>query len=400
MSSGSSLGYSWIKKNQDGSRDTMIQDFSIDDKIQDSESNNQLINSKGVRFYQKRCSIYIKVIFVLLIINFSISSLLAISIKSKSNPTFIQDYLVNKINPDKMNLFKFKHPILDENRVERLNKDHQVLPIHSHNDYWRRIPLYDALKLGINSVEADVWYLPSTKDSTSNPPELYVGHRRLKLSSYKTLNSLYLSNLEQLLDEVNSQHQIPHNNTISDLKFHGVFDEDPEKTLYLIIDFKTEPNDTLRVLESHLESFIAKNYLTYYNTTSQSFHYGPITIMISGNIPIELIKQQKIRYTFIDAPLNDPNFVELFNNTNSIYSSSSLKRLTGSKSALGFNGLSDEQKTILQTKIQLAHEMGIKVRIWDTPNWPTTVRNSVWKDLLELGVDLLNVDDLIGAVTF
>lgn len=401
LSAESSPGLRWSDGEGDLKHEMMIETFSIQDTVsndpltrQSSESN--ISSSKGVRYYKSRCSIYTGIMLVLVILNLVLSSLLVISFKSKSSPTFLQDYLIGKFHPHEVNSIKFKHTLIDETRVERLNKDREVLPIHSHNDYWRKTPLYDALKLGINSVEADVWYLPSTKDSESNLPELYVGHKRFKLSSYKTLNSLYLSNLEQLLDEVND-HQLSNNNNDT---VHGVFDEYPEKTLYFIIDFKTSPNDTLRVLETHLQPFISKNYLTYYNTTSQQFHHGPITIMVSGNIPIELIKQQKIRYTFIDAPLQDPNFANNFDNTNSIYSSSSLKRLTGSKSALGFNGLSDEQKIKLKTKIQLAHEMGIKVRIWDTPNWPITVRNSVWKDLLELGVDLLNADDLLGAVTF
>jgi hypothetical protein len=28
---------------------------------------------------------------------------------------------------------------------------------HSHNDYWRRVPLYSALQAGCIGVEADVW---------------------------------------------------------------------------------------------------------------------------------------------------------------------------------------------------------------------------------------------------
>lgn len=163
---------------------------------------------------------------------------------------------------------------------------------------------------------------------------------------------------------------------------------------------KTHPNDTFKVLETFLIPFIEKDYLSFYDSTTSKFYKGPITIIISGNIPYELIKQQKYRFTFIDAPLDHDDFALKYDNTTSIYSSSSLKRLTGSNSALGFNGLSDEQKSILSSKFKMAHDLGIKVRVWDTPKWPLTIRNAVWKDLLELGVDLLNVDDLQGAVAF
>lgn len=31
------------------------------------------------------------------------------------------------------------------------------IPCHSHNDYWRRIPVFDAIHWGCTSIEADVW---------------------------------------------------------------------------------------------------------------------------------------------------------------------------------------------------------------------------------------------------
>lgn len=32
--------------------------------------------------------------------------------------------------------------------------------IHSHNDYWRDVPVYEALSHGVRSIEADVWLNP------------------------------------------------------------------------------------------------------------------------------------------------------------------------------------------------------------------------------------------------
>ncbi|KAJ3927407.1 MAG: hypothetical protein NXY57DRAFT_1025612 [Lentinula lateritia] len=34
--------------------------------------------------------------------------------------------------------------------------------IHSHNDYWRDVPLLTALSFGVASVEADVWFIDNT----------------------------------------------------------------------------------------------------------------------------------------------------------------------------------------------------------------------------------------------
>ena len=35
-------------------------------------------------------------------------------------------------------------------------------PFHSHNDYWRDLPFYSALRAGAVSVEADVWLINGT----------------------------------------------------------------------------------------------------------------------------------------------------------------------------------------------------------------------------------------------
>lgn len=59
---------------------------------------------------------------------------------------------------------------------------------HSHNDYWRNVPLFDALAAGCVGVEADVWL-----DKTSN--NLLVGHRASSLSADRTLQSAYIEPL-------------------------------------------------------------------------------------------------------------------------------------------------------------------------------------------------------------
>jgi hypothetical protein len=67
------------------------------------------------------------------------------------------------------------------------------MPCHSHNDYRRNVPLFDALHAGCTSVEADVWL-------TGNGTELYVGHHRHSLSRGRTLRSLYLDPLINMLN--------------------------------------------------------------------------------------------------------------------------------------------------------------------------------------------------------
>ena len=45
-------------------------------------------------------------------------------------------------------------------------RDVVPIPCHSHNDYWRRVPVFDAIHWGCTGIEADVWLFDD---------ELYVG---------------------------------------------------------------------------------------------------------------------------------------------------------------------------------------------------------------------------------
>lgn len=69
------------------------------------------------------------------------------------------------------------------------------IPCHSHNDYWRRVPLFDAIYAGCTSVEADVWLF-------DRDDELYVGHNTASLTPDRTLARLYVNPLMELLDKM------------------------------------------------------------------------------------------------------------------------------------------------------------------------------------------------------
>lgn len=77
-----------------------------------------------------------------------------------------------------------------------VTRDVLPIPVHSHNDYRRRMPLFDALYWGCTSVEADVWL-------RDGGDELYVGHDTGSLTNERTFRSLYVDPIAHLLDEVN-----------------------------------------------------------------------------------------------------------------------------------------------------------------------------------------------------
>ena len=68
---------------------------------------------------------------------------------------------------------------------------------NAHNDYWHRVPLYKGLAAGCTSTEADIWVTNYT-DGSHDP---LVGHSSKVLTPARTLRSLYLDPLREILSE-------------------------------------------------------------------------------------------------------------------------------------------------------------------------------------------------------
>ncbi|KAJ5159707.1 uncharacterized protein N7482_006711 [Penicillium canariense] len=293
----------------------------------------------------------------------------------------------------------------------------EVFPVgcHSHNDYWRRIPLFSALQAGCIGVEADVWLFDE---------ELYVGHTRSALTKRRTLRSLYVDPLVRILERQNPV--TPFQRT-PDQPPHGVFDTDPGQTLILLIDFKTDGAATWPAVITQLAPLRDRGYLTFFN--GRDIIPGPVTVVGTGNTPFDLLTANATyRDVFFDAPLDklvdddgiDPveigTFVSrvtrsaglgqglsgmperidshTFNITNSYYASVSFKKAVGFPWPFHFT---PHQMDLIRSQVRNAHRHGLKVRYWGLPSWPTSLRNHIWRILLQEGVDMLNVDDLAAA---
>ena len=285
----------------------------------------------------------------------------------------------------------------------RINITHNVIPVpcHSHNDYWRKHPLFDALRWGCISVEADVWYF----EDRSN--ELFVGHNTASLRPENTFRSLYVNPLVDILDSRNSY------NSFSDGQGYGIFDTDPKQTLVLLVDFKTDGHILYPHAKQQLEALRRKDYLSYWD--GSGFISRPVTVVGTGNAPFDLIlKERDHRDIFFDAPLDffgkaparrkkraqGQTGIDLvtspkdFNASNSYYASTSFS------ASIGFpwtGAVTGKQLELIRDQIKGAHQQGLKARYWETPNWPTSLRNYVWSVLVSQGTDILNVDDLRSA---
>ncbi|KAI4652049.1 hypothetical protein J4E93_002246 [Alternaria ventricosa] len=289
----------------------------------------------------------------------------------------------------------FDSSVLDKAQLLDITRDVTPVPCHSHNDYWRRVPLYDALRWGCTGVEADVWLFDE---------ELYVGHSTNALTQDGTFTSMYVDPLVKMLDHKNELGEFA---TSSDVK-NGIFDTEPAQTLVLLVDFKNNGHDIFPVVSQQLDALRQKGYLTYFNgnTTIE----GAITVVATGNAPFDLITANSTyRDIFFDAPLDklDEGSVTTrggqgtvgttptshFDSTNSYYASVNFGHSIGT---LWFGRITEAQRLKIRAQIQSAKERGLKSRYWSAPKFPIGLRNRVWKMLVEEGVGYLNGDDLQG----
>lgn len=257
-------------------------------------------------------------------------------------------------------------------------------PIHSHNDYWRTIPFYTALSYGCVSTEADVWLYNQT---------LYIGHEQSALTTPRTFTSLYIN---PILDTLRRQN--PTSAFVAAPTRNGVFDTNAAQTLYLFIDVKTEGNSTWPSVLSALDPLRQAGFLTRYNASAASpLTLGPITVMGTGNSPLPFIASQPTRDYFYDAHLDTllTSPINITSALSPIASASFLEQFGVVRNiSQPFNST---QMALLRQQIGAAHARGIKVRYYELPSWPITLRDEVWRILWDEGVDLINADDLAAA---
>ncbi|RGP62907.1 altered inheritance of mitochondria 6 [Fusarium sporotrichioides] len=276
---------------------------------------------------------------------------------------------------------------------------------HSHNDYWRPHPLFSALAVGCASVEADVWLSADGED-------ILVGHDKGSLSSGRTLRSLYIDPLLQILDSMNRPP--PHETFNSTAQARGVFVREPDTTLILFIDVKDDPVKTWPLVLRQLGPLRDMRYLSRHDrtmTSNQTFWPGPITIVGTGNIikrrDINIVPSlevwQQRHDAFLDAPLHlltetgfrhSDEFYGSYQLENEFYTASApFRKAIGSVRT----GFSNQQMETLRSQLQIAKDRNLKSRLWGLPDWPISHRDYVWRILVQEGIDLLNANDIASA---
>ena len=240
-------------------------------------------------------------------------------------------------------------------------QDLVILPNgHSHNDYTRNRPLYDALDYGFTSIEVDVYW---------HEGRMVVTHDDKNLEEKQIIEELYLDPLRKIVKENN-----------------GKVYKDQDVQLVLMVDLKSEKVDTYLAL---------KDIFSDYLDVIERFEYGkqidgPIRVLLSGGPPIKLIEKDKDRFCFVDGSVEQWSMdypVELMPRASTNYRSFF--------KWYGKEEMPKEEEKKLRSLIKEAHDAGRKVRFWGCPN-----RQEVWQKLLDEGADWINVDDLEGFNKF
>ncbi|KAK1232710.1 hypothetical protein PQX77_004186 [Marasmius sp. AFHP31] len=274
--------------------------------------------------------------------------------------------------------------------------------IHSHNDYWREVPLLTALSFGAASVEADVWLMDGT---------LYVGHEVEALTQERTFDALYVQPLVQIVRSQNPEtpftvnssqikwvHAIPSTYDNNLYSLSGVFDTSSGTPLQLLVDIKTDGEEAFPFVVKALEPLRELGYLTTFS--DGNLKKSAVTVVGTGNTPLDGVKELSPRDVFFDAPLT--SLTDTSSNTTWDATLSPLAS-TNYAVAVGWSGIGNISEAQLANITQFvgdAHSRGITARFWGTPGWPISARNNIWRQLADAGADWLNADDLQAASAF
>lgn len=230
----------------------------------------------------------------------------------------------------------------------------QVEPLknaHSHNDYCQNNPLTDALNNRFNSIEVDVFLIKN---------QLFVSHT-YPVFKKQTLEELYLNPLQKIWRERNQE----------------IYRDEP---LILLIDIKSNAEKTYLALQELLK----KHNEMFTQWSNGQIYKRAVTVVISGNTPKELVKNNSNQMIFLDQNLLSVK--ELRGQERGFMASTKYSNVLKWK---GKGEIPKAEKEKLITLVNQAHQQGKKVRLWASPE-----NTIVWKALLDCGVDLINTDEL------
>ncbi len=229
--------------------------------------------------------------------------------------------------------------------------------IHSHNDYTRTMPFYEAYSQKIYSIEVDMFYRNG---------QFYVSHDKVEIDKQKTFDALYLNPLLFLFN-VNK----------------GRAWADADRPLQLVIDIKSRNTDAF--MNALVDIF--KLYPEVFNPERNP---NAVRIVITGNRPSA---DKFSRY---------PSYISFDGDLNEKYTKEELKHIAmfslDFKSLSHWNGkgsmVKKDKKKVLSA-INEAHAQGKPIRFWGAPDGITA-----WTAFYWMGIDYINTDHVEQCAEF
>ncbi len=227
-----------------------------------------------------------------------------------------------------------------------------VANLHSHNDYEKPFPFWEAYNQGLGSIEADIFLQGNN---------LVIAHDTIQLRLGRTLDSFYLQPLQRCIQQNN-----------------GYPYASQTRSLQLLIDLKTDSTATLGKLVERLQSYPVI-------TSSPG-----VKIVITGNRPAASTFSTYPSWIYFDGELNVDYPVTAL---------SRIEMLSDNfKTYAAWNGkgvIPAKEKKILDSMVAKAQRLHKKVRFWNAPD----LINS-WYGFMKLGVDYINTDHITDAASF
>lgn len=232
------------------------------------------------------------------------------------------------------------------------------IKIHSHNDYVRTVPFYQAYAQRLYSIEVDMFYQDG---------EFFVGHNIEDIDENRTFEALYL---KPLIAIYNANDGKPW--------------ADSDAPLQLMIEMKSNNRDEamkalIKIFEENKELFnpeVNPNALHItitgsYMPTPEMFEEYPSYIKFDGDLDFDYTPNQLDR-------------VALFSTNFAAFS--------------GWNGkgyiVKDEMSKI-KSAIAKAHSLDKPIRFWGAPDGITA-----WNTFYNLGIDYVNTDKVEKCADF
>lgn len=229
--------------------------------------------------------------------------------------------------------------------------------IHSHNDYTRTVPFYEAYAQKIYSIEVDMFY----RDG-----EFYVSHDEVDIQPLKTFEAMYLRPLLSLY-ELNK----------------GKAWADSDRPLQLVVEIKSDNTDAF------MDAFV-KLCGKYPEVFNPNVNPNAVHIAITGHAPSPEKFSQYPSYILFDGNLDDK------------YTEEQLKQVAmfsqDFKSLSHWNGkgsLVRDEKAKVMAAIDKAHAQNKPIRFWGAPDGITA-----WNTFYWLGADYINTDKVEQCAEF